>query len=56
MWGVVLPSSALAAFVFHLPPLMVFICLKSDQILKCAVAAVKVNRGGWIRQLTRPAE
>ena len=56
MWGVVLPSSALAAFVFQLPPLVVFICLKSDQILKCAVAVVKVNRGGWIRQLTRPAE
>lgn len=54
MWLVVIPSAALAAFVFHLPPLIVFICLKCDQVLKCLVAAVKVNRGNWIRQLTHP--
>ncbi len=53
MWGVVLPASLLAAFVFRLSPLVVFLCLKSDQILKCAVAVVKVNRFTWIRQLTR---
>jgi len=52
-WGIVLPLSALAAFVWHLPPLWVFIFLKSDQILKCAVAVVKVNRFKWIRDLTK---
>jgi len=52
-WGIVLPLSALAAFVWHLPPLWVFILLKSDQIMKCAVAAVKVNRFKWIRDLTK---
>jgi len=31
----------------------VFACLKSDQILKCAVAAVKVNRFKWMNSLTR---
>jgi len=51
MWGLVLPLSALAAFVWQLPPLWVFILLKSDQIAKCAVAAVKVNRFRWIRRL-----
>lgn len=49
MWLIVLPSSALCAFVFDLSPLVVFICLKSDQILKCFVAIVKVNRYKWIR-------
>lgn len=53
MWLIVLPSAALSAFAFHLSPLIVFICLKSDQILKCFVAVVKVNRGHWIRRLTR---
>lgn len=53
MWGVVLPSAVLSAFVFHFSPVVVFCCLKSDQILKCAVAAVKGNRGKWIRKLTR---
>lgn len=53
MWGIVLPSSLLAAFVFHASPVVVFACLKADQVLKCAVAVVKVNRFTWIRKLTR---
>jgi putative MATE family efflux protein len=53
MWLIVLPLSALAAFVWNLSPLWVFIFLKSDQIAKCFVAFPKVNRFRWIRQLTR---
>lgn len=53
MWCIVLPVSILSAFVFKLPVVFTFACLKSDQILKCAVAVVKVNRFTWIRQLTR---
>lgn len=52
MWGLVIPLSVLAAFVFRFPPLVVFCCLKCDQILKCFVALWKVNRGHWIRKLT----
>jgi len=51
MWGIVLPSSFLAAFVLELPAVMIFICLKADQILKCFVAVVKVNRFRWIRKI-----
>jgi len=51
MWGIVLPSSFLAAFVLELHPLFVFMCLKSDQILKCIVAVVKVNRFRWIKKI-----
>ncbi len=51
MWGIVLPSSFLAAFVFDLPPVVIFFCLKSDQILKCFVAIFKVNRYKWLRKL-----
>ncbi len=53
MWLLVLPSAMLAAFVLHLSPTLVFICLKSDQILKCAVAAVKLNRYTWIKKISR---
>ena len=56
MWCIVLPVSMVSAFVLKLPSTVTFACLKSDQILKCAVAAVKVNRYRWIRVLTRPAE
>lgn len=51
MWLIVLPSSALAAFVLHLSPVVVFICLKSDQITKCVVAAVKVNRFRFVKKI-----
>ncbi len=49
---VVLPSAVIASR-FGCPVWFVFLCLKSDQLLKCMVAAVKVNRFGWIRQLTQ---
>ena len=52
-WLIVIPAAFLSAFVFHAPVWVTFICLKSDQILKCFVAMVKVNRYRWIRVLTR---
>jgi len=54
-WLIVIPSAFLCAFVFHGPLWLTFLCLKSDQILKCFVAIVKVNRYKWIHQLTREA-
>lgn len=56
MWGLVLPLSALSAFVFRWPVPVTFFLLKSDQIAKCFVALVKVNRYRWIRNLTRETE
>ncbi len=50
MWCIVLPSSFLAAFVLRLPPVYVFCCLKADQILKCFVAVVKVNRFRFVKK------
>lgn len=52
---VVLPSSALAGYVFGAPPWLVFALMKGDQIYKCFVAIFKVNRFRWIRNLTREA-
>ena len=52
-WLIVLPFSFLAAYVFQAPVWVTFFCLKSDQILKCFVAVIKVNRFGWIRNLTK---
>ncbi len=53
MWCIVLPIASLSAFIFKWPVLATFIVLKSDQILKCGVAVVKVNRYTWIKKLTR---
>jgi putative MATE family efflux protein len=53
IWLVVIPSASISAFVLKLPPVIVYICLKCDQILKCAVAVVYVNSYRWIRKLAR---
>lgn len=50
MWLIVLPISALAAFVWRLEPALVFICLKSDQIFKCAVSAIRVHSFRWVKK------
>lgn len=57
VFGVVLPSAFLAAH-FGAPAWVVWACLKCDQVLKCFVAVVKINRFRWMKDLTRnrPAE
>ena len=49
---VVLPSTVIAT-ALHAPAWVVFACLKCDQILKCFVAVVKINRFNWMKNLTR---
>ena len=51
MWLFVLPVSAASAFIFKFPPVVTFACLKSDQVLKCAVAYVKVRKYNWIKKI-----
>lgn len=53
MWLIVLPLSILSAFVFKFPVVVTFACLKADQVLKCAVAVVKVNRFNWVKKVTK---
>lgn len=49
---VVIPSALIASWL-GAPPWVVFACLKCDQILKCFVAVVKINRFNWMKNLTR---
>jgi putative MATE family efflux protein len=49
---VVIPAS-ITALVLGAEPWLVFFCLKCDQILKCFVAAVVINRFRWIKNLTK---
>lgn len=52
-WLFVIPSAVLSAFVFGFPPIVTFICLKADQILKCIPNGIRCNRYKWIRELTK---
>lgn len=52
-WLIVLPISALAAYVWHMSPVWVFFFLKSDQLTKCLVAVWQVNSYRWVKKVTR---
>ncbi len=49
----VLIPSALVSYWLGAPAWVVFAALKCDQILKCIVAVVKINRFNWMKNLTR---
>ena len=49
---VVIPSSIIA-MMLGAPPWVVFACLKCDQVLKCFVAMVVINRFTWVKNLTK---
>lgn len=51
MWLIVLPVSALSAFVFKFPVVVTFACLKADQVLKCAVAFFKARSYNWVKKI-----
>ena len=53
MWLFTIPMSYLSAFVWNLPPVVTFMFLKADQVIKCIPNAIYCNRFTWIRQLTR---
>jgi Na+-driven multidrug efflux pump len=52
IWGIVLPLSFMAAFVWKWHPVAVIACLNSDQIFKSIPAIIKCNRFNWIKKLT----
>lgn len=52
VFAVVLPSAIVSAYL-GAPAWVVYACLKCDQILKCFVAVVKINRFNWMKDLTR---
>lgn len=53
MWLVAIPGGFLAAFVFELPIALVFLIIKSDEILKSIVSVIRVASGKWVNDVTR---
>ena len=52
-WLVVLPATLLAAFVFHWPLPVVFLCTRIDQCFKWIIAFFRLRGDRWIRNVTR---
>lgn len=55
-WLVVLPATLLAAFVFHAPLPIVFLCTRIDQCFKWLIAMIRLRGDKWIKNVTREAE
>lgn len=53
MWVIVVPLSAIAAFVLKCPPMIVFFILKSDQIYKVIPVVIHLRKWNWVKQVTR---
>lgn len=52
LWGVAVPLGFLTGLVFGWPAPLVFLFLKSDEILKTVVSTVRLLRFKWLRDIT----
>lgn len=53
MWGVILPLGMLSAFVWNLHPIMLYVVLSFDEIIKLPVAFARYRQYKWLKNLTR---
>lgn len=52
MWGFCVLLGSLAAFVFRLPPLAVFVIVNLDEAIKTPIVLLQYAKGKWINDLT----
>lgn len=53
MWAVSVPLGLLSAFVFHLPPVMVYLVLFLDEAEKMPIVIHHYRSGKWLNNITR---
>lgn len=52
LWAVSIPLGILAGFVWNLSPFWIYICLKSDQIIKTFWCIIRLRSGKWIKKIS----
>ena len=52
MWCIAIPSGAVAAFVFHASPLVIYPVLLSEGLFKCTVGILRLKSGKWLKDVT----
>ena len=52
LWVISIPLGLLAGFVFHLPAFWIYVCLRSDQIIKTGWAFLRLRGGKWIKKIS----
>ena len=53
MWILAIPLGAVAGLVWGLPPAIVFLILKIDEMIKIVAGTYRIHKGQWIKNLTR---
>jgi Na+-driven multidrug efflux pump len=53
MWCISVPLGFLAAFVFKLPPVWVYILLYLDELEKIPLVFRHYKKGTWLKNITR---
>ena len=56
MWLIVIPISAMAAFWWNAPPVVVFFFLKWDQLYKIIPVSIRLHSWKWPRKVTRESD
>ncbi len=52
LWAIALPLGAVAGFVLHWSPFWIYVCLKSDQIIKSVWCVFRLRSGKWIKKIS----
>ena len=52
LWVLAIPLGILAGFVFKLPAFWIYVCLKSDQIIKTFWSFLRLKSGKWIKKIS----
>lgn len=52
LWVISIPLGLLAGFVLHLPAFWIYICLKSDQIIKTFWCVFRLKSQKWIKKIS----
>ncbi|MBP5305809.1 MAG: MATE family efflux transporter [Lachnospiraceae bacterium] len=55
LWVISIPLGILAGFVFKLPAFWIYVCLKSDQILKTFWCVYRLKTEKWIKKISTHA-
>ncbi len=52
LWVLSIPLGILAGFVFHWPAFWIYVCLKSDQIVKTFWCVIRLKSEKWIKKIS----
>lgn len=56
LWVISIPLGIIAGFVLELPPFWIYVCLKSDQIIKTFWSYLRLKSGKWIKNISTGTE